>query len=583
MEERDSSLRALKPGTCNLLILAVLLLLACSQASAQERTPSYDSRIVVNPDATLTVTETIDVGANGDQIKHGIHRDFPTRYAAGLGRVITVGFKIIQVLRDGESEPYQIARLYNGKRVYIGDPNVYLSPGSYQYTIVYQTTRQLGFRKDQDELYWNVTGNDWVFPIDEVTAHVILPENVPVNKVAAGSYTGPQGNTSTMAQYTIGPGAPSVSFQTTQGLGPREGLTIDVVWPKGFVRRPSPGGKFLYAIHDNLGSVVGILGLVILIAYYSIAWSRIGNDPDRGTIVPQWEIPDGLSPAAIRFVRRMGCDSKTFASALLDSAVKRHVRIVQGMKEYTVERDKTETTALAPEEQEAVDYLLKEQGSITLKNTNYARIGAARRALNTSLNNHYRKQYFSRNTGYGILGFIFSLVIVLVIGHVVGNMAPGITVVFAILLLIANIIFFPLLKCVTIPGRRLLDRIEGLRMYLATAEQDRLNALNPPQRTPQLFEKFLPYALALDVEQQWAEQFTAILARAGEGGTPYSPSWYSGTSSWSDLGSRGFASTVGSSLAGAVASSSTAPGSSSGGGGGGSSGGGGGGGGGGGW
>ena len=125
-----------------------------------------------------------------------------------------------------------------------------------------------------------------------------------------------------------------------------------------------------------------------------------------------------------------------------------------------------------------------------------------------------------------------------------------------------------------------MDQVEGFKMYLAVAEKDRLNYVNPPLKTPELFEKYLPYALALDVEQAWAEQFSDILKEAAQGQEGYSPRWYSGTS-WSTLGAGGFSTGLGSSFSSAISSSSVAPGS--GGGGGGSSGGGGGGGGGGGW
>jgi uncharacterized membrane protein len=127
-----------------------------------------------------------------------------------------------------------------------------------------------------------------------------------------------------------------------------------------------------------------------------------------------------------------------------------------------------------------------------------------------------------------------------------------------------------------------MDQVEGFKMYLSVAEQDRLNMLNPPEKTPQLFEKYLPYALALNVENEWSEQFAEVLAKAQVDGQPYSPSWYQG-SSWNRLGTSGFSDSLGGAFAAAIASSAVAPGSSSGSGGGGSSGGGGGGGGGSGW
>ncbi|MDH3738450.1 MAG: DUF2207 domain-containing protein, partial [Alphaproteobacteria bacterium] len=148
-----------------------------------------------------------------------------------------------------------------------------------------------------------------------------------------------------------------------------------------------------------------------------------------------------------------------------------------------------------------------------------------------------------------------------------------------------NLLFYHLLKAPTRLGRRTMDGIEGFKDYLSIAEKDRMNLLNPPDRTPELFERYLPYALALGVEQQWAEQFSDVLAHAsaepGTSGRHYAPRWYSGTGLGD--GFSGIASTLGSGFTSAVSSASTAPGSSSGASGGGSSGGGGGGGGGGGW
>jgi uncharacterized membrane protein len=138
------------------------------------------------------------------------------------------------------------------------------------------------------------------------------------------------------------------------------------------------------------------------------------------------------------------------------------------------------------------------------------------------------------------------------------------------------------MKAPTRRGRKVMDTIEGFRMYLATAEHERLNALHPPEQTPELFEKYLPYALALGVEQAWSEQFSEVLIRASADGHSYSPHWYSG-SHWHNYKAGSFSGKLGASLGSAISSSSSAPGSSSGSGGGGSSGGGGGGGGGGGW
>jgi uncharacterized membrane protein YgcG len=132
-------------------------------------------------------------------------------------------------------------------------------------------------------------------------------------------------------------------------------------------------------------------------------------------------------------------------------------------------------------------------------------------------------------------------------------------------------------------GRKLMDEIAGFEKYLSVTEEHRLEALHPPEKTPELFERYLPHAIALGVENRWAARFAGVLAAASvDPDRNNSMGWYSGRgNAWSDPGR--FASTVGASLTSSIASASTAPGSSSGSGGGGSSGGGGGGGGGGGW
>jgi len=157
--------------------------------------------------------------------------------------------------------------------------------------------------------------------------------------------------------------------------------------------------------------------------------------------------------------------------------------------------------------------------------------------------------------------------------------SPLIIVVIALVGLV-NILFYHLLKAPTLLGRKIMDQIDGFKMYLGVAEKDQIYSMQEPDKSPELFESYLPYALALGVENQWAEKFSDILA--GIKGDDYRPVWYNGTS-WSTLGASGFASSLSSSFASTISSSSTAPGSSSGGGGGGFSGGGGGGGGGGGW
>jgi hypothetical protein len=639
------------------LACAAVLTLSPSPAqdlpSGPERILSFQSEITVSTDGSMQVHETIKVRAAGEQIRRGIYRDFPTDYRDRLGNRYVVGFEMLEATRDGQPENYRVESRENGKRVYLGRKSVLLSPGEYTYSITYRTTRQLGFFPDHDELYWNVTGNGWAFPIEGAAAAVNLPAGIRPAAILLEGYTGPQGSLGKEFEASIDPqGRPT--FTTTQPLGPAEGLTIVVSWPKGFIAPPTREMKIRWFLEDNRSTLVGLAGLLLLLGYYFVAWVMVGRDPERGVIMPLYAPPAGFSPAAVRYVTEMGYDQRVFGAAIINMAVKKYLSIQEKNGAFTLVRGSADSSTLSPEEKAAADKLFGDRNRIELQNTQHAQIAAAIAGLKTWLRLHLEKIYFLTNQRYLIPGLAFSTLLLAAVALAapgeskitagfmtiwltgwsvgvlfllsqviqawrgVGSGGTGRRIVSAggaifltlfslpflagevfglyvlatatspavivILLLVAgtNFLFHHLMKAPTRSGRALLDKIEGFKMFLAATEEDRMNILYPASRTPELFEKYLPYALALGVEQAWSEQFASVLAQAGQSGKTYSPAWYSGTG-WTNLGAVGFASSMGSSISGAISSSSHAPGSSSGGGGGGSSGGGGGGGGGGGW
>jgi hypothetical protein len=132
---------------------------ATAATQPPERILSFDSRIEVNPDAGMLVTETIKVLSTGEQIRRGIFRDFPTTYKDRTGNHYMVGFTVQEIMRDGKPEAWHTENLSNGVRVYMGRKEHLLPSGEHTYTLTYRTDRQLGFFKDHDEFYWKVTGN----------------------------------------------------------------------------------------------------------------------------------------------------------------------------------------------------------------------------------------------------------------------------------------------------------------------------------------------------------------------------------------------------------------------------------------
>ena len=306
-----------------LILLFFLLIIgqgALSLAAETEKIIDFQSRIFVHGDASMTVSETISVICARDQIKRGIIREFPTKYKDTYGNSYSVGFEVISVLRDGRKEPYHIEDSSNGKKVYIGRKSVHLEPGTYTYTITYKTDRQLGFFKDFDELYWNVTGNGWSFAIDHASAVVKLPAGAEILQTAG--YTGPHGSDGQDFISDFDEEG-NVTFATTRWLRPKEGLTIAVAWPKGYVAEPTARDKLGHLLKDNRSAAIGAIGLSTLLIFYLMAWFRVGKDPVKGPIIPLFSPPKGISPAMARLIMRQGWrDDKLFAVAVVNMAVK---------------------------------------------------------------------------------------------------------------------------------------------------------------------------------------------------------------------------------------------------------------------
>ncbi len=631
------------------VLMLVALYAAWQPLAAAEVIYSYNSTIEVKPDSTLEVEEIIRVRAEGNRIRRGIFRDFPVRYPLKSGLLRYVGFKILEVKRDGQTEDWHQKPVGNVARIYIGNENQYLPRGDYTYTIRYRTTRQLRHFEDFDELYWNVTGNFWEFPIESATARIVLPDGAIANRLAA--YVGRFGRQGSDFRMTREGNAHV--FQTTRILDRYEGLTIAVGWPKGFVEVPGTGTKLWWQIWDNIGFAVLLVGVAGVAGFYTRTWVKIGQDPDQGTIIPLFRPPDGLSPAALSYLHYMGFASagrgasKAFIAALMSLAAKGAIQINDAAGDISITK-KDAPSDLPGGEKSIMRWLLGSRQTFAFEKKNGKTLVTARSKFRQAILNEYEGVFFRNNRGYFAAGIALSIlclvaffvlqqpgedlvgsivftlisatlgaialalglrrlmgwvpgggsvllgILLTIVGFVVLVPAGFITVFFADtvtraaafavgLLAIMGVSFFYLLRAVTPAGRDVMDAIEGFKLYLSVAEEQRLNMSGAPGMSQQLFERYLPFAIALGVEKPWAEAFEAFLART----VPeperrhYRPRWYSG-SSWDSASFGRATSTMVSSMSSSMASAMPTQ-SSSGSGGGGFSGGGGGGGGGGGW
>jgi uncharacterized membrane protein YgcG len=629
------------------LALAILLTAFGTPARAVERILNFISDVTVQRSGDLIVTETITVQAEGNQIRRGILRDFPTTYRRPDGARVEVGFDVQAVTRDGSPETFVVERLNNGYRIRIGSADRILDNGPHTYGIRYRTTRQIGFFPSYDELYWNATGTGWTFTIDQAEARITLPEAVPFRQTAI--YTGPQGargQDATIVEQRPG----RIVFRTTKPLPRENGMTVAAAWQKGVVTEPSSGQEARWWLADNAAVPIAIAGIILLLGYYYYAWTKVGRDPPKGTIIPLFGPPGSMSAAAVRYVDNLGFDQRCFTAAIVDLGVHGHLRISENGKQQLEHR--ANGRPVPPPETHLAKRLFEEGSPLALTQTNHTTLDEARTALREGLESAYLGKLFTNNYGWSGLGLAAAIALVVLIVAGLGSSHPGEQAGGLVMGLLLPLLFiaggagmiyggmqrdpislwrvvvgaviagaaaligfaimgatargwvdlvpgiaadiaaaiagvaFPWLQAPSVEGRRTMDQIEGFKEYLGVAEEDRLNALNPPEKTPELFERFLPYAIALDVENAWANRFAAVLTAAGASAAV--TSWYNGDVDWSH-DPAGFADSLGSDLSRTIASAATAPGSSGGGdsgggsSGGGSSGGGGGGGGGSGW
>ncbi|MEO3386144.1 DUF2207 domain-containing protein [Mesorhizobium sp. CAU 1741] len=417
------------------LLLVMLAFGMASGAQAAEEIRSFHSEIDVGSDGTLRVSEDITVNVEGRQISRGIFRDIPVRYEDAAGRMREVDLDVVSVTRDGSDEPFAVERGSGVVRIRIGDAGVLLPHGEHVYDITYDTTRQIRFFEDHDELYWNVTGNGWDFPILAASAEIRLPNGAQATDVTY--YTGPFGSTEQAASAQRLDGGNRIIVEADTELGQREGLTAVVAFPKGVVSPPTEAEERMAWLRENAGRIVGGIGLLVVLAYYFWAWSRVGRDPPGGVVVPRWTPPEGVSPALVNYIEQRGFRGQgwdAFSAAMINLGVKGHVELDDLEGDLTIRRKGTGTPADASVGEAAIlSHLPGDGDELTVDKNNGERVQATGLSFRTAIEKEHRNRYYRQNAGYLVIGVVLSLLALagtLLLGNIdVETMAAGMGVV----------------------------------------------------------------------------------------------------------------------------------------------------------
>ena len=504
-------------------LLALLVCVGAAQAKSW-RVTDFQDNIAVERDGSAVVTERITLRFDGEW--HGIRRTIPIEYPGPNGTNYELFLKVMSVTDGNGGTLKYDSSTSNGARdlkIYIPDA----VDAARTVEIAYRVRNGTRFFKDYDEFYWNVTGNDWPVPIDHAAATVRFPDSA-AGSLRAQAFTGVYGSTQRdAASRVVGAEA---EFETRNPLPMRGGLTIDVYIPKDVLQEPSALTKFFWFLGGN---PVVFLPLVTFAGMFALWWYK-GRDPDPGmSVAPMYEPPAGISPAEAGTLLDDTIHPRDITSTMVDLAVRGYIKIEETAekvllfthKDYVFHLLKPREqwgTGLAPHERVMLENVFAEGGETrlsSLKNRFYTAVPVIRQDIMAALKRKgiYLLDPESAN-GYSIGAAVLILVPFAILQFTGwANFLNSVGLAIVCVLLSAAIWwrFARVMTAKTVAGARTRIAVLGFQEFMNRVDAERLKIMPPT-----IFEKFLPYAMALGVEHHWAQAFAGIVKDP--------PQWYVG-------------------------------------------------------
>ncbi|MBI3115102.1 MAG: DUF2207 domain-containing protein [Candidatus Kerfeldbacteria bacterium] len=509
------------------IFIAAALFIIPNWTQAAERVVQLSATITVSRSGVVAVQETITYDF-GEAERHGIYRLIPTKVENRRTPV-----KVVNVGIDGApSDRYVVSSESGYARVRIGNPDRTIT-GEHRYLITYQVRNAINWFDGQPELYWNITGNGWDVPIEHAVATINEATGATVDNIKC--YTGAVASQATDCTIRAAVGG-GVEVIAPAALSANEGLTVVARLSADAVPEPTAWQRFASDAAPNLGYGLPALALIALI------WIqlRLGRDPKgRGTIIAEYEPPTGLSPAMLGYLIDEQINSRDVTASIIDLAVKGTLKISyedQALWRHTYRLIKTgePSATLTQFERELHTALFSVGDSVTLKDLQKALPGKLSGLKKTLRDEAKQQQYFkdlsSARGKYlmavGVLGGLAWIAWMADwVGWTVGlAVSAGLTLIFML----------PFLQQRSGKGVAVTEQIKGFKLFLSVTDKDRLKFHNAPAVKPEQFMAFLPFAIALGVEKDWAKQFEHI--------TIEQPDWYQGN--WTAFNAAVFASSL---------------------------------------
>jgi hypothetical protein len=509
--------------------LAILLGLPSSPAAAQRSLgiERFDAAIAVSPDGSVDVSETITARFVGSW--NGIYRTVPVEYHTPQGFNWTLRLELLGATGpDGEALKVESQRDRHYIKYKIWVPGA--EDATRTVVLRYRAKNGLRFFEDHDELYWNVTGDEWDVPIGTASARIELPSGA--TGVRAIAFNGAYGSTARDARVAIE--GTTVRVTMPKPLAFHEGITAVVGWDKGLVAEPTGTDRVLGFLASNwpLG-----IPMAVLLGMFAL-WRRVGRDPGRLPVTVRYEPSDAMTPAEAGVLIDESADMRDITATVVDLAVRGHLRIEEteekaflGMitrRDYRFHRltPPEGGKALQDHETRVLSGIFEDGSPVKLSdldNEFYTHLPGIKDGIHDRLvaRGYYRARP-DKVKGRWMIGAGLVSALIIGIGSAVGgawfDMTPLPFVIAGIVsgLIVAS--FGWHMPARTVEGARALERVLGFEEFLRRVEGDRFERV---VKTPEMFERFLPFAMAFGVERKWARAFEGIYR------TP--PTWYVGS------------------------------------------------------
>lgn len=487
------------------LLFAVIITLApgfSSYAAVSEKyypyvINNYNVKIDVAEDNILHITETIDVYFN--EARHGIYRTIPRRFAVEREDGSSSNAKI-KLKHFKCSDDYDLSSTGDEYSIQIGDADETIK-GNHTYVLSYDYIIGKDLLDDADELYYNIIGTEWDTLIKNVTFEINMPKEFDSSKL--GFSAGYKGEVGTEAvDYSVD--GNKIVGKMTVPLGSRKGLTARLELPEGYF--------MLDKSKENLSvAMLAVLPCIVLIAVL-IIWRIFGKDKKVVDVV-EFYPPEGMNCVDVAHWYKGSVNGEDVVPLLIEIANEGYLTIDDNKSgSYIIKRiksydgnDKSKATFMKG---------LFIHGDTTyksrLEDDFYIYIDKIRNSYNMGKN---KKNVFVKTSLW--MRAVCWLIIACFAFFSFGIFSesyqtkPCIYALGAglVIYLCAFIISFFVRKR-TDDGHRMLERINGFKIFLETAEKERLEAL--VEENPQYFYNILPYAYVLGVSKKWVEKFETI-------------------------------------------------------------------------